>query len=101
MNLKDLSPIIQKVIDQYGEKFEVKVDADWFVFKLQEELGELVQAYLNQTGRNRRKPESAELSKQATAQELADVFCFTLLLANKLDIDLEQAVKDKWMKYLE
>lgn len=101
MDLKELTPVVQKVINQYGEKFGVEIDADWLVFKLQEELGELVQAHLNQTGRNRRKVESADAAKEATAQELADVFCFVLLLASKLDIDLEQAVKDKWFKYLE
>ncbi len=100
MQIQELSEVVQKVAKNYSKKFDVEINADWIVFKLQEELGEFVQSYLNQTGRNRKKPESTEIAKKATADEIADVFCFVLLAAKELDIDIEQAVRDKWFSYL-
>ncbi len=100
MQIKELSKVVQKIINQYGREFNVEMNADWMIFKLQEELGEFVQSYLNQTGRNRRKPKSLEIAKNETQRELADVFCFVLLIANELDIDIEEAVKEKWFEYL-
>ncbi len=68
--------------------------------KLQEEFGEMVQAHLIMTNRTRRKPETEERARDALAQEIADVFCYILLFAKSLDINVEQAVKDKWFAYL-
>jgi len=101
MNISELTPIIKKLKEQYVEHYNIEdTDTDWTIFKLQEELGEFVQAYLNQTGRNRRTPESPGKAKKDTAHELADVFCFVLLVADQLDIDIEEAVKEKWFTYL-
>ena len=100
MEIKELTKTIQKVADQYSEEFGVEYSKDWFVMKLQEELGEMVQSHLIMTNRTRRKPESAEKAKEAFAQELADVFCYVILLAEENDINIEQAVKNKWFSYL-
>jgi NTP pyrophosphatase (non-canonical NTP hydrolase) len=44
----------------YVEANEIERDADWFVLKMQEELGELTQVWNKLTGRGRRRdrPES-------------------------------------------
>ena len=38
----------------YVEVFDLKRDPDWFILKLQEEVGELTQAWTRLTGRGRR-----------------------------------------------
>lgn len=100
MDYKELSDKIQKVAEVYSNDFDVKYDADWFVMKLQEELGEMTQQHLILTNRTRRKSEDPQLSKEVLAEEIADVFCYSILLANELDIDLEKAVEKKWFKFL-
>lgn len=99
MNLKILTEQIESVSQNYTEKFDIKRDSDWFVFKLQEELGELTQSYLMLSKRARQKDKSTELITQEFTHEIADVFCHTLLLANHYNVDIEKAVKDKWLKW--
>ncbi|MGZ3297743.1 MAG: pyrophosphohydrolase domain-containing protein, partial [Asticcacaulis sp.] len=69
---------------------------DWHVLKLQEEMGELTQAYLAATGRSRRDPVTA---RSEMAHEMADVLCMLLLMARREGIDLNAAVRDKWLKW--
>lgn len=100
MDLKKLTAQVEKVSQQYTSHFEIKRDSDWFILKLQEELGELTQTYLMWSKKARNKGKSETEMKADFANELADVFAHVLLLATHHDIDLEQAVKDKWLKWL-
>ena len=100
MSLPDLISMIKQVADQYSKKFGVKYDGDWFLLKLQEELGEITQKYLIMTNRTRRKPESEAEARTALAEEIADVFCYILLFADEVDVDIEEAVKRKWFSCL-
>ena len=97
--ITELTDIARKVIESYGKKFDVNVTPEWKVMKLQEELGELVHAFLVLNGQNRKSLPEAE-AKTAFANELADVLCFTLLLAQDHDVDIVQAVRDKWSPYV-
>jgi len=101
MNLDRLTERIKQVSDLYAADFEIERDDDWYVFKLQEELGELTQKYLMMTGRARTKGLSkADIASQFR-DEVADTFSLIVLLARHFDIDLDDAVKDKWLKHLE
>lgn len=101
MNLGEITGKLQRVNNAYYKEFNIPpAENDWFLLKLQEELGELAQAYLNATGRNRRAPESEEQGKRALAQELADVISYLLLFAGRIDIDVEKAIQKKWFTYL-
>ena len=100
MNMKEITAKLRIVARQYEEEFGVQATPDWMLLKLQEELGEMTQDYLNLTGRNRRKPESDDVAKQDLAEEIADVLSFVLLFADAMEIDPEQEVKDKWFAYL-
>lgn len=100
MNNQELTKTIVKIAEEYKTKYKVEYDAEFFLLKLQEELGELVQAHLSLSGRGRSRSESKEEAKQQVAEELSDVFCYVLLLAHELDVDIETAVRDKWFKYL-
>lgn len=89
---------VERISRQYETAFGIVPGNDWIVLKLQEELGELTQAYLATTRRSRHRLEAAE-GHEALARELADVLGFTLVLAERLGIDAEAALKAKWLKY--
>lgn len=100
MNLKEISDQLGKVSDLYAQKFSIRRDEDWFVLKMQEELGELTAAHLKLTQRARLGTQTqAELEKNLQ-DEIADVLALTLLYAKFRGVDAEQALKNKWFKYL-
>jgi len=85
----------------YSEEYpEVTVDRDYFPFKVSEEWGECLQAYLMLTDRGRQKGKSKEEIKGMLEEEMADVLGFLLLFADSEGIDLEQALQKKWFKRL-
>lgn len=95
-----MTTMVRKVADRYATDFGITYDGDWFLLKLQEELGEMTQKYLILTDRTRRKPESEALGKEALAEEIADVLSYVLLFADRAGIDPETAIRTKWFKYL-
>ncbi|QSE80991.1 pyrophosphatase [Rhodococcus koreensis] len=101
MDLTQLSDEVEHVSQVYAARFGIERDATWFLLKLQEEVGELTQAFLMMTGQAREKGRSPEELDEAFRREVADVFCQTLLLARFHDIDLTSAVNDKWLVWAE
>lgn len=101
MNLKEISDKLGTVSDIYAQKFNIRRDDDWFIIKIQEELGELSSAYLKLTQRARLGSDSTETVESNLKEEVADVIALTLLFARHQKIDVEQALKDKWFKYLD
>ena len=97
MDIKTLSEEIEKISFIYTKKFGIERDNNWFVLKLQEELGELTQSYLMLNGKARTKGKSEQELKDDFAEEVADVFCHVLLLAKFNNLDLEEEIKDKWL----
>jgi NTP pyrophosphatase (non-canonical NTP hydrolase) len=72
----------------YAERCGIRRDAHWFLFKLQEELGELVQAYLRVTGRGRDKGETLEDARLKLEDKAADLPGQLLTFASHMEIDL-------------
>ena len=97
--LGPLAEKIAQVSDIYAAHFKIDRSGDWYLLKLQEEIGELTQAYLTATGRTR-KP-SGEAAKAQLALEMADALGMLLLLARDEGIDLDAAVQEKWLSWLE
>ena len=97
MNVKDLTREVEEISQIYSKKFKIARDGDWFILKLQEELGELIQSYLMMIRKGRNKGKSAEEIKNNFRKEVADVFSHVLLLAKFYDIDLEKEVEKKWL----
>jgi NTP pyrophosphatase (non-canonical NTP hydrolase) len=94
-----LSSLIQqfeKASATYAAANDVERDDDWFVLKLQEEIGELTQIWNKKTGRGRRKGMTDEELATALADETADVLGHILLFAHRNDLDLAAAVERKW-----
>ena len=101
MNIATLTEEIKKVSKGYVNKFDIEPDSDWFILKLQEELGELIQSYLMMIGQARAKGKSTEELTKDFHKEVADVFCHVLLLAEHHQVDLEKEVRDKWLVWNE
>lgn len=102
--MKQLQELTQKaktIMTMYQMEFpEVHVDRDYYPFKISEEWGECMQAYLMLTDRGRQKGKSKEEIRDAFEQEVGDVFGFLLLFAHQEGIDLEEALQKKWFKRL-
>lgn len=94
-SLAELSHRAARVSAIYAERHGVQRDDDWFLIKLQEELGELAQVHLRLSRRGR-----GEADETARADEAADLFCQLLTYCRRFGIDLEAAVERKWFQHL-
>jgi len=99
MDIQQLSDDVEGVSKNYSKKFNIDRDADWFVFKLQEEIGELTQAYLMLKGRARMKGKKIEEVREDFEGEVGDVLCHILLLAKHFNVNLDTVIKEKWIKW--
>ena len=81
----------------YSETYGMLRDPDWFVLKLQEEMGELTQAWNCATGRGRRKGRTDEDLSRDLADETADLLGHVLLFARTNRLDLAAAIERKWL----
>lgn len=98
--LAELGELVARVSDIYAVRNDIRRDDDWYIIKLQEELGELTAEHLRVTGRGRLKGADASAVRQALEDEAADVLAGLLLFARHNDIDLDAALQRKWFKYL-
>jgi len=96
LTLVDLSDKVLRISDIYAAEHGIDRDRDWALLKLQEELGELTAEHLRLTGRAR-----GEADAQALGDEAADVLGMLLIYCAGAGVDLEQAIRRKWLKWLE
>jgi NTP pyrophosphatase (non-canonical NTP hydrolase) len=99
VDITELSERLEKVSVRYGEVLGFERDSDWFLLKLQEEMGELTQAYLQHTGRARTKGQTPDQIRSSFHQEFADVLCQLLLLARRHNVDLPAEIDKKWLAH--
>jgi len=97
MNLKTLLGKIERVSANYSKKFKISRNKLWYLLKLQEEVGELTQAYLSMNGQGRRKNRTPQELKADFEHEIADVLCHILLLAQSEKVDIKKAIDEKWL----
>ena len=98
--LAELIPLVAEVSDTYASRNDIARDDDWYLLKLQEELGELTAEYLRASGRGRLKGADAPTIRTALEDEAADVLAMLLLFARNNGIDIEAALGRKWFQYL-
>jgi NTP pyrophosphatase (non-canonical NTP hydrolase) len=96
MTLSQLSAAVLEVSDIYAAKYGINRDRDWALLKMQEELGELTAEHLRLSARARGEGDPAALAREA-----ADVLGMLLIYCDHAGIDLEAAMADKWLKWLE
>ena len=100
--IEELAEIAKRVMEKYRDEYpDVKMDRDYIPFKVTEEWGECLKAYLMLSDRGRQKGMSKEKIKNEFANELADVFAYILLFADQEDVDIADALDNKWFSYLE
>lgn len=98
MDFQELQTRIVRVAKDYEERYGVVIDVDFAALKLAEEVGEFTQALLIAQGRcrpDKRRPEEA--ARQAVAHELADIVGMAIINAHRLGVDLEEAIRQKWL----
>ncbi len=96
---------IQKLQKQASRVFlgnlkrdNIKISDDYLLLKLTEELGEFTQSFLIHKKRCRpAKYLSIQISKKELSKELSDVLGLVLVIAEKLKIDVEEALVKKWI----
>lgn len=96
MKLADLNADVLRISDIYAAEHGIERDRDWALLKLQEELGELTTEHLRMTGRARGQADIGKLGDEA-----ADVLGMLLIYCDRAGIDLEQAMRRKWLHWLE
>lgn len=109
LTVSGLGDRVEAISALYARKFGVERDPDWFMLKLAEEVGELTQAFLATTGRTRPReavssaagasggPGVPDGGRAALADEVADVLAHVLLLARSQGVDVDAAVRRKWL----
>jgi NTP pyrophosphatase (non-canonical NTP hydrolase) len=96
LTLGEVSEAAARISDIYARNHAIARDDDWYLLKLQEELGELAQAHLRLSSRGR-----GEATEHDRADEAADVLCMLLLYCRRFGIDPDAAVRRKWLTWLE
>lgn len=99
MDIKILTEKVERISQTYAGKYQIRRDQPWFVLKLQEEMGELIQSYLMMSGQARKKDKHAEELRREFEHEAADVLCHILLLIKHFHIDIDKVVEDKWLQW--
>ena len=97
MEIQDLQRDVESVSEHYAERHGIHRTDDWLVLKLNEEVGELTQAFLARSGRSRDKGRTQDELHEDFGAELSDVFAQVLLLAERFGIDLEAETQRKWL----
>lgn len=96
LDLKALQDDVLRISDIYAAEHGIDRSGDWALLKLQEELGELTADHLRISGRAR-----GHADAQAQADEAADVLGMLLIYCDGAGIDLEAAMRRKWLKWLD
>ncbi|MGC9011363.1 MazG nucleotide pyrophosphohydrolase domain-containing protein [Thermogladius sp.] len=81
MELREAQELIRRIYYERDHARGLYATFTWFV----EEVGELARALL-------------EMNQENLREEIADVFAWLLSVANLLNIDLEEAFKEKYIK---
>lgn len=83
----------------YSKRHDLTIDKEFAAIKLFEEAGEFAQALLIHERKSRaEKFLDPTQSKELLAKELADVLGYVVVNAKLHDLDLEQAIRVKWLK---
>lgn len=100
MNIQDMVTSLKKVILIYSEKYSIDLSDDYYLLKIQEELGELSSAHLKLTNRARKDSIPNEELQKNFEDEIADVLAMTMLFAEAKGLNVEDVLKRKWLRYL-
>ena len=100
-SIRELSARIAAVGELYAKRFDIERTPDWYLLKLQEELGELTAEHVELAGRARPSGRSEAEIREALENEAADLFGQFVLYLEANGIDIESAIERKWLKHLD
>ena len=95
-HLSRLAGQFEEASQRYAAANGITRNDDWFILKLQEELGELTQVWMKLTERGRKRGLGEDELRQELANETADLLGHILLFALKNGVDLAPAIARKW-----
>ena len=98
---QELSERIGAVGELYARVHGITRSPDWYLLKLQEELGELTAEHRLLDGRARPHADGTGGTRQALENEAADLFGQFVLYLRANDIDIEAAIERKWLRHLD
>ena len=96
LDLKALQADVLRISDIYAREHGIDRSGDWALLKVQEEVGELTAEHLRMSGRARGAADAGKLGDEA-----ADVLGMLLIYCDAAGIDLEAAMRRKWLKWLD
>lgn len=96
MDMDDAGQHCEKAWAQYAEKNNICRDDEFYLFKMQEELGELTRAFLELRGSERRGTKASEELLQKFAGDVASLVGNALILARHFQVDLVDNIKAKF-----
>ncbi|GAB3843437.1 hypothetical protein [Nesterenkonia populi] len=99
MQITEVAEALEPISRRYAENNSIDRSSEWFMLKLQEEVGELTQAFIDLHGMGRDRGTTEAQRRQAFETEFADVLGQLLLLARHHSVDVDQAIADKWLKW--
>ncbi|MBT6300835.1 MAG: hypothetical protein HOJ15_00195 [Candidatus Jacksonbacteria bacterium] len=99
MEFREIQKYVLENAARYGKQHNVNMDEDFALLKLGEEFGEFMQAVLILRKQCREeKYVSDEEARAEVAKELADIVGMAIVAADRLGVDIEEALTEKWMK---
>ncbi len=101
MDFKEIEEKVIKNAKRYCRECDIELDEDFAILKLYEEVGELAQNVLIHRKKCRKeKYLEKEESKKELAKEVADVLGMLIVVSYLFEIDMEEAIKEKWINRL-
>lgn len=97
----ELSDRIGQVGELYARVHGIERNADWYLLKLTEELGELTAEHLLLAGRAKPNSDGSGGTREALESEAADLFGQFILYCRANQIDIEAAIERKWLRHLD
>lgn len=102
MDLQARKDMIRKVHEQYASKYGLHRETQDYLLKFQEETGEFIKEFMIRQKKARpEKIKEESVMKYNMMREFSDMLGHLFLLAKVLDIDPEEALREKWLKHLE
>lgn len=98
-DLEQLAEQLEDVLGGYAAVNSIDRTPDWFILKLQEQVGELTQSYLRATGQTWDKGFTCAGLEKGFKAEIADVLAQVLLIVRQHGIDPAAAPEDKWLRH--
>jgi hypothetical protein len=96
MNLKEAAIHCDKAWGQYAEKFQIRRDDEFYLFKMQEELGELTRIFLEIRGSEKKRKDSMEELQKKFAADVAVLIGNALILAHHFNVNVEANIREKF-----